>query len=1063
MVGQVIALAKISRPKLFKVVSRPRLYNLLDERRKQSVVWVNGLPGVGKTTSVANYLDERKVPSIWYQMDSGDSDPETFFYYLRQAARVDASSNHKPLPCLTPEDLSDLIRFTRRFFREFYSRLPAEAVVVFDSYQEIPLASPLHNIIQEALSEIPAGVNVVVISHSKPPSQFVRMLANNMIGRIQGEEVRLTFDETAEIAAASQAFDEQTIRMLHMQCGGWTTGLVLILEAIKRVGTFDSIYKPDIIENVFNYFAEQIFSRLTDAARDLIVRIAFLPCVTAANAVAVSGNAQAEKYLDFLCARQMFIERRAGKEISYRCHMLFKAFLLDYAKKTYTTSVFQEISCRAASVLQQCGRSEDAIPLYLDAADWESATRLITLHAPTLIAQGRAQTIRDWIGMLPVEHLQETPCLLCWFSVSLIHIDPVNAHTSMRGAFEEFGLENQQIEKMLSTASVIQNYCLEGVTSSPMDEWEKVLEKLFPCDLALPSAEVKLSTYIGILLAAAYRPPAYSKLMPLLDEMLATLHLDLDVNRKVVAGFLLLTHYVLVGEPAKAQRVIVMIDPLVEQPAVTPLNKSIWLSRVGFHSLLSGEYKRATEYLEQTRQMASDREIPTSASHLYFFQMIMTSQPGNISALEQFVTRFEASMNPARYFDQAYLRIMKGGLAMAQGKLQLALRKVRMAVDLFDQIGFTFGQFSARGFLAQLHTEAGELEEATQVIHEARALMPEIPYVVVESWLMMIEAYVLFESGNLSSGRVILRDAFKLARRTIYSMAFSASGKILPRLCAEALEADIEVEYSKAIIRNCHVPSGSIETSRWPWPIKIYTLGGLSVVIGDEPLVFHGKAQRKPIELLSAVLANAGRGVDCGTLIDRLWPDLDGDSGRNAFDLALYRLRKLLKPVDALIMQDGKLTLDASKVWVDSWVLERFCERVDRMETLSLGKDDIDATAQQLLRLYPDCFLPGEFAPSTIAARERLHSKFLRSISILGQWLERKNCWHEAITLYRRAIELAPFAEEFHRRLMMSFREQGRFAEALDAYRRCQGLFSITLGVEPSPPTKEVYFSLKMQ
>jgi len=191
MVGQVIALAKISRPKPFKVISRPRLYNLLDERRKQPVVWVTGLPGVGKTTSVANYLEERKVPSVWYQMDSGDSDPETFFYYLRQAAKMDASSNPKLLPRLTSENLSDLLGFARRFFREFYNQLPAEAVVVLDCYQEIPIDSPLHGIIQEAFSEIRTGVNVIVISHSKPPSQFVRMLANNMIGCVQNDEVRL--------------------------------------------------------------------------------------------------------------------------------------------------------------------------------------------------------------------------------------------------------------------------------------------------------------------------------------------------------------------------------------------------------------------------------------------------------------------------------------------------------------------------------------------------------------------------------------------------------------------------------------------------------------------------------------------------------------------------------------------------------------------------------------------------------------------------------------------------------------------------------------------------------
>ena len=41
--------------------------------------------GAGKTTLAASYLEEAGVPAIWHQIDPGDSDPATFFYYLKQA------------------------------------------------------------------------------------------------------------------------------------------------------------------------------------------------------------------------------------------------------------------------------------------------------------------------------------------------------------------------------------------------------------------------------------------------------------------------------------------------------------------------------------------------------------------------------------------------------------------------------------------------------------------------------------------------------------------------------------------------------------------------------------------------------------------------------------------------------------------------------------------------------------------------------------------------------------------------------------------------------------------
>ena len=52
-------LAKLTRPKLYGALPRPRLFALLDEAASRPVVWLCGAPGAGKTTLVASYLPSK--------------------------------------------------------------------------------------------------------------------------------------------------------------------------------------------------------------------------------------------------------------------------------------------------------------------------------------------------------------------------------------------------------------------------------------------------------------------------------------------------------------------------------------------------------------------------------------------------------------------------------------------------------------------------------------------------------------------------------------------------------------------------------------------------------------------------------------------------------------------------------------------------------------------------------------------------------------------------------------------------------------------------------------------
>lgn len=240
------------------------------------------------------------------------------------------------------------------------------------------------------------------------------------------------------------------------------------------------------------------------------------------------------------------------------------------------------------------------------------------------------------------------------------------------------------------------------------------------------------------------------------------------------------------------------------------------------------------------------------------------------------------------------------------------------------------------------------------------------------------------------------------------------------------------------------------------WPLKIYTLGQFTLLSGVQPIAFSRKVQKRPLDLLKALIAAGGQRVSTSTLTESLWPEAEGDAARVSFNSNLHRLRKLIGIDDMLILTEGRLSLDATRCWVDIWAFE---ELVNRIEHSAHHHRDLEhgELVSELLRLYTGHFIERDSQESwAIAARDRFAAKFVRAVTTLGARLEARGQWGKAAELYTRALELDNLSETLYRLLMISYRELGETAEALKVYRRCRDMLSIVLGLKPSAETETV-------
>jgi DNA-binding SARP family transcriptional activator len=328
-------------------------------------------------------------------------------------------------------------------------------------------------------------------------------------------------------------------------------------------------------------------------------------------------------------------------------------------------------------------------------------------------------------------------------------------------------------------------------------------------------------------------------------------------------------------------------------------------------------------------------------------------------------------------------------------------------------------------------------------------------------------ARIAFGSGDESGGFSALREGMKLGRVQEYvSLFWWWEPEAMARLCLKALEAGIEVEYVRGLIRkNRLVPGLSApDLEKWPWPVKVYTLGRFSLVVDGKTLPSTRKTRQKPLLLLKALIALGGREAPEEQLAEILWPDADGDLAHQSLAKTLERLREMLGNDRAVLLHDGRYTLNNQHCWVDVWEFERTLGRADaarKSGTHGSDGEEVARLADSAIALYEGTFLSGEtFCSCIITHRERLRSKFLRTIVRAGRHWEKTEEWEKAIACYQKGLEVDPLTEAMYRGLISCHMRMGRAAEAHAAYQRCCKTLSAALGVSPSPDLKAILTSV---
>jgi LuxR family transcriptional regulator, maltose regulon positive regulatory protein len=532
--------------------------------------WVVFAPaGYGKTVLAAHYLTERKRAVLWYRIDDRDMDPGAFFHRLREAAIQYGLQGAETLPALTAEYAGGEQAFVRNFVEHLLAEAPVGFTLVLDDFQQLPESAPLQDLIPALFESSPSACNIFVLSRHDPAASLARLRANRCIGVLPETALRFDESETAELVAAWPGieFGQFPVKALQARMQGWAAGLVLTLERHGE-GLGEGPVAPDT-GILFDYFAAEVVGALSRQERDLLLVTALPSHFDACLARELSGNPKASELIQALLRRNFFVYQEGN---TYRYHPLFRDYLLRSAELDWDAETLAGKRLDAARRLLDGQEREMALPLFRDAADWESFVGLIVELAPAMMEQGRYKELERWLQCVPELGPEVPPWIDFWLATSRLPTDYATSYELYSRTYDQFMSQGNTLGAVYSWIGAVDAIIFSLSVVSRLDRWLQQLETLLSDTKVEPDNPLRGQLASRVMTILTLRYPEHPELPNWLAIAEQTLDRIPEINQRTMSAFYLCTYYIWRGDLDLAADLIQRIAGGAREIAATRRN-----------------------------------------------------------------------------------------------------------------------------------------------------------------------------------------------------------------------------------------------------------------------------------------------------------------------------------------------------------------------------------------------------------------------------------------------------------------------------------------------------------
>lgn len=1064
-----------------ELLDRPRLTKKLEANLGSLVTLVAADAGCGKTTLIADFVRNQARPSVWYQLDHTDADPVVFLGYIAHGIRnLYPEFGEAIFPYLS-EANEEVLRFPERaadlLINEILQSIDQPFILVLDDYHHIGRDTVVHKMVDRILQYSSDLVHLVITTRDLPPLAIMRRRSQWAALVITRDDLLFTDDEVRELfrKTLNVELKEEEITEYRGRTHGWITALQLVRQVAEQEMHTASEARPLDLHNVlqqsekdiFDYFAEEVFSREPDETRALLMHLALLESLQLDLCSALFPELRCSAALPELAQKNVFLtvvgDGQSNEE--YRFHPLFREFLIRRLRSEVGQARVAEERNRIADYFLRSRKWEMALPYLLDARNFDRAASVIAESGGEWIAAGAFTSLGLFADKVPEEDLAKFPRSLLHKaeiarlqghtekSSSLLHTAVKLLHESADTAGEAEALHSlaslarrrgnygdafdllERAESLVPQTSETFLKCANtrGLCLIVQGNWAEAEQQF---RLALELAEkrgnepyIRMVTH-NLALAPGFRGD-FGEALRWFKRIFREDQPDKQLPQEAIGHLNVARLHLYRGEFDDTEKHLNRALELCQLYNLGFLRGEIFEAYGNFYRERS-DFAHAEEFYERALNAYDEAEIDIASKELNEERAIFYRLRGDNSKarslLESLITsrerqRSELGTNTAK------LRLLQ--VDLAEGKLDGLDKQIEPVLEFFTRQNHYYDEALAAMLLAETYFGQDRQKEMVEAARRALDLSARFDY---EYWLR----------------REIRRNPGIFGHEEIFER--------LPADLREELSADHSIPPAS---------KGSFSvTARAITDLTIKVLGPVEIYRdAAKPFAQDAWTTRRARDIFCYIATSKHRRVPKDILIEAFWPDQDSATVEKNFHPTISHIRKALNSRQALkqnfvVFRDGAYQLNPELSYsIDSEEFDQFiveAEKAKREKDAARFRACLEASYE----LYRGEFMAGVYDNWADERRQFYVEQAARVISALAKLSLSEKRWADALKFSGEALREDPFREDMHRLTMKVLAAQGKPAAVKKHFEAMKKVLSDELGIEPSAETRRLFEEL---